>query len=315
MKIHTLVRFITLSCLAAGFWGMAQPSAFAVSFNPPPDNPAPGQSTGGASRSGFQFTPPDDHPAPGQTTGGASRGDTFFIPLPENPAPRQTYGGASREGAFIPPPDNATPTRTAAGASRTGSDGTGADGDFFVGSATSMLAMTPSNFYGLTVLERPTFMAYIPASTFHQAIFRLKDETQTVVYEQVLPMNREAGIVAIQLPEEAPALNVGQYYQWFVTVQTDEYVTPASPFVEAWIKRVEPTNEIAQTMAMGDAIAAAEALAGGGIWYDSLAILAEQQGDQTQVNRAQADHWTELLSSVGLGNLASVPVFLAPSAP
>lgn len=288
----------------------------AASFNPPTDNASPSQSTGGASRSGLQFTPPSDHSTPRQTSGGASRGETFFIPLPDHTTPRQTYGGASREGAFIPPPDNATPSSTTGGGSRTGEyANTEANEDLLGVPALSMLAMTPSNFYGLTLSERPTFMAYIPASTSTQAIFSLKDEAQTVVYEKVLPLDGKAGIIAVQLPDDAPALNLDQYYQWFVTIQTEEYLTPSSPFVEAWVKRVTPTSDMAQVLESGDAIAMAEALAQAGIWYDTSAILAELQREASLPSNTRVAHWTELLSSVGLENLATVPVVLTPPTP
>ena len=94
----------------------------------------------------------------------------------------------------------------------------------------------------------PTILVYLPRSNAQQVVFRLKDESKNLIYEQLLPISDQAGIVAIQLPETAPALVINQNYQWFLTLQTEELITPASPFVDAWIKRVEPGPDLAAAL-------------------------------------------------------------------
>ena len=309
MKTERLKGSIGILCLATGVWLTSGQPARSVSFTPPSDNASPAQGSGGASRSGFQFTPPSDNSAPSNGAGGASRGDNFFIPHPDNATPSQSSGGASRDGVFIPAPENSAPENAAGGASRT--NDYGLTNELFTGSTVSMLAITPPNFYGLTVSERPTFMTYLPASTAHQAIFRLKNEDQSIVYEQVIPLNGESGILTVQLPNDAPALVTNQYYQWFVTLQTEAHLTPASPFVDAWVKRIEPTDAIAQAQASGDALTVAETLAQAGIWYDSSAILATLQVEQGSTTIL--GHWSELLASVGLDNLAETSLLSADS--
>ena len=304
MKVEQGRRAIGIVCLATSIWTTTGQPVQSVLFTPPSDNASPPQGRGGASRGGFQFVPPSDNPAPARVTGGASRGDTFFIPPPDNAIPPPSAGGAARDGVFIPTPDNAALETTASGTSR--ANDYGMTNDLFTGSAVSMLAVTPANFYGLTISERPTFMTYLPSSSAHQAVFRLKDASQSIVYEQTIPLDGEAGILTIQLSDEAPALLIDQYYQWFVTLQTETYLTPASPFVDAWVKRIEPTESIVQAQVSGDSLAIAETLAQSGVWYDTSALLATITSEQN--SEVMVAHWAELLSSVGLNDLAEVPL-------
>lgn len=278
------------------------------SFVPPSDNSAPRQGTGGASRGDLTFVPPSDNSAPRQGTGGASRNDVSFIPPPDNAAPRQATGGASRNDVFAPPTDNRAPRQTQGGAARTNDYGTNSG---FSGPTAAMLALTPDSFYGTTLSERPTILVYLPASEAKVAIFSLKDEDQNLLYQTNLVAPTTGGVVAIQLPEEAPALEVGKNYQWFVTLQLEDQLTPGSPFVDAWIKRIEPTDALAQALDNATPLEQAEALAANGVWYDTAAILAQLQTDGAEADLAS--QWAELLSSVGLDVVAESPIRMAAS--
>ena len=299
MNCGLLIRLAGLVCVVLGS-GWVAPS-LAVTFVPPDDNTAPVVSAGGVSRRSFQFIPPADNTSPQRTASGASR--IGFIPPPNHPAPRKTSSGASRQTAgednrpisFIPPPNAPVPQRTASGASREG--GSLEVGDAAVNSwqLADMIAVTPPNAYGLTVSARPTVMAYLPEHPAHTAVFSLKDKTQTVIYRQVLPLDGSGGILTISLPDEAPALVPGEYYQWFVTLQTESYITPGSPYVNAWIKRVEPTDQVARAMMSQESLARAEVLAQSGIWYDAAAQLADLE-TQPHLNA----NWAEFLTSAGL---------------
>jgi hypothetical protein len=209
---------------------------------------------------------------------------------------------------FAPPTDNSAPRQTQGGAARTNEYGTNSA---FSGATPAMLAMTPDSFYGTTLAERPTILVYLPASDAQVAIFSLKDEDQNLVYQTNLAVPEAGGVMAIQLPEEAPALEVDKNYQWFVTLQLEDQLTPGSPFVDAWIKRVEPTEDLAQILENATPLEQAEALAANGVWYDTSAILAQLQTDETGTD--MASHWAELLTSVGLDTVVDSPIQLATS--
>ncbi|MEM9088498.1 MAG: DUF928 domain-containing protein [Cyanobacteria bacterium P01_F01_bin.53] len=298
-------------------------------FTPPSDNAAPQQSSGGASRSGL-FTPPPESVAPTSSTGGASRG-AFFTPPPENAAPVESSGGASRGAFFAPPPENAAPQGgMSSGASRSGmftatDDGATSGATSLNGvsrsnaygatayapagaAAASMLAITPDSFYGTTLEARPTILVYVPASDASEAIFSLKDEAKALVYQMSVVTPSNGGVVAIEMPADAPELAIDENYQWYVALKLDDVLSPASPFVDGWVKRIAPTSALATALAEGSGLSDIEALGANGIWYDTASQLASLQVGQA--DEAIAGHWFELLEAVGLADVADVPVVM-----
>ncbi|MGK7887790.1 MAG: DUF928 domain-containing protein [Leptolyngbyaceae cyanobacterium] len=276
-------------------------------FTPPPDQGAPSQSTGGASRDGFSFIPPSDNGAPSQARGGGSRDGFNFIPPADQGAPSQTTGGASRDG-FIPPADNATPRQTQGAGSRT--NDYGVNHLLFSGTSPSLLAIMPPSFYGTTLAERPTFLAYVPVSPATVATFSLKDDQGNLLHEQPVSLPADGGIVLIELSAAAPELRVGQYYQWLLTVQLEEHLTPASPFVDAWIQRIEPSSELVGLLDTNDPMDTAAALAQNGVWYDTVATLASVHGNPSTSDTTTLEHWAELLTSVELEAVVGATIIL-----
>jgi tetratricopeptide (TPR) repeat protein len=266
-------------------------------FSPPAGNAAPSQATGGASRG--IFTPAFGNAAPSQSTGGASR--SVFAPPAGNSAPNQAVGGSAR-GIFVPPAGNAIPQSAAGGAARTNVYGAY---QAPASAPVSMLALTPASFYGTTLSERPSFLVYLPLSGAEQAVFSLKDEKENLIYQMAIPTTGQAEVMVIQLPEQAPALEVNKNYQWYVALKVDGTLSPGTPFVDVWIKRIEPTAEQAAALANGANLEVASQLADQGVWYDSVGMLATLRLDQPVDPSLQSD-WSELLGSVGLSDVSDV---------
>ncbi len=300
-----------------------------VNFTPPATNSAPRSATGGASRG--LFTPVPGQAAPRQGTGGAARGN-LFIPATDRRAPKQAAGGASRGNLFRPKPGSSTPTQAAGGASRgnlfapaTGSSAPqqaaggasrvgsyGLDDVNLVGAAGSsaLTALLPQNFYGTTLLERPTILVYLPASTATEAVFSLKDEMGNTLKQLTLPVTDIAGIMAVKLPADAPPLAVGKNYQWFLALKVDGRLNPSTPYVDGWIQRIATSPELAEALKQSDALKQAKALGSHGVWYDCVATLATLRTTATTADPLTKD-WTELLESVGLKEIAQVPMLTA----
>jgi hypothetical protein len=170
-----------------------------------------------------------------------------------------------------------------------------------------MMAVTPDSFYGTTLAAHPTILTYLPASNAQEAVFSLKDESRNLVYRMVIPVSGEAGIVTVQLPDSAPALEVGKNYQWYITLKLDGQLTPASPFVDGWIRRIEPTPAMTESLATGNLQTDATVLAERGVWYDTAALWATLHREQP-TNDAITHEWQELLNSVGLDEIVAEPV-------
>jgi Domain of Unknown Function (DUF928) len=244
------------------------------------------------------FAPPIDNSAPRSAVGGASRG-SFFTPPADNSAPRRAAGGASRGRFFTPPVDNSAPRRAAGGAARGNSDAS-------IPAVMMIVGLTPQSFYGTTVSDRPTILVYLPESEAQEVIFSLKDEANHLLYSMTAPVSG-AGVYAFKIPSDATPLEISKNYHWFAALKFNHELTPGSPYVDGWIKRIEASTQLSKALAQGDLLEDAAALGAAGVWYDSVAKLASLRSTQPQ-SEAIAHHWTELLSSVGLQDLSTAPL-------
>jgi len=170
------------------------------------------------------------------------------------------------------------------------------------------MPLTPVNSsYGLTVAQRPTLFAYIPPSSARKAFFSLKDENGRMHYQTTLPIAGSGGFLRINLPESVPPLVVGKRYHWGVAVLCAGKLKPDSPFVSSWVQRIEPSPKLAEQISKTAAMEQASLYGTHGIWYDMLTILVDARQQQPN-NPALRSDWTNLLSSVGLGAIASEPL-------
>jgi Domain of Unknown Function (DUF928) len=221
-----------------------------------------------------------------------------FSPPADNTAPRSAAGGASRGTFFTPPADNPAPRRAASGAAR---------GDTPTAPSTSTLkGLMPRSFYGTTVSERPVILVYLAEAEAEEVMFSLKDEASNLQYSVTIPVSG-AGVYAFEIPTDAPMLEVDKNYHWFAALKSGDGLTPSSPYVEGWIKRVEASSQLAESLAHGDDLSHIMALGSEGVWYDSVAKLAFLRNAQPQ-SEAIALHWTELLTSVGLEDISTAPL-------
>ncbi|NJM45837.1 MAG: DUF928 domain-containing protein [Alkalinema sp. RU_4_3] len=296
--------FGTAVIFASGLLIAIPGQAEAVQFKPSPKYSAPHQTTGGASRGQVKFRPNSRNAAPRQSVGGASRG-VKFMPAPGGKSARSSYGGASRGVLFAPKKGKGMPRRSDGGASRTNLYGGYNNGN----ESLNMQAMTPENFFGTTLEARPTIMVYLPESDAKEAVFTLKDDAKNLHYQMVVPVSGQAGVMALQLPSDAPELELEQDYQWYVALKVEQELVPGTPFVDGWVKRIRATPELTQQLANQSSQKQAEILAAEGIWYDSAALLAQAYKMDSK-NEAIAQDWKDLLGSVNLTEIAD-PALLA----
>lgn len=209
--------------------------------------------------------------------------------------------------SFEPPNDQQTLDDSRGGASRPTAVKCSQD----QAASPSMTPLTPGQKVGLTVAAHPTFFVYIPATSAQQAHFTLKDDNNRGVYQTLLPINNEGGVVGITLPEDKPALEIGKTYSWSVALICQPTQTD-TPMVRGQVRRVElqagqMPNEI-NSMILEKAILEQAALYGkSGIWYDSINLLAQLRQRQPN-NQTLASNWVKLLDSVGLNAIANQPL-------
>ncbi|MBE9031276.1 DUF928 domain-containing protein [filamentous cyanobacterium LEGE 11480] len=297
MKQYRWLWFYGLfTLIASGICLTGQPAEASL-FNPKPGSGTPSQATGGASRGNF-FTPKPGSEAINGTTGGSSRGFSLFVPATNRRTLRRSSGG-SRSSLFRPKRDRGTIRESTAGGSRTGM--------LSINGPAAMLAVLPPTFSGTTIASHPTFMTYIPASRAKTAIFSVQDEQGKTHHTMRLAVTGKSGVMSVTLPPEAPALAIDKQYRWIVTLVMNNELGPRSPYVEGWIKRIQPSTALAQQLTTNDPMERAQAFGANGIWYDCMVELASLKRSQAN-NQIAIDAWKNLLTDVGLTEIAKAPL-------
>lgn len=198
------------------------------------------------------------------------------------------------------PPKDLAPKKSTGGASR---DASTCSADRATNLTASVIPLLPKTNIGLTLIQRPTILVYVPQTTAKKAMFTLQDEQGKQYYQTTLPIPTKRGVMAIKLPSSVPALKTGKNYQWSLVMICTQELEPDSPWVNGWIRRVELQHSLNNQSPLD----VATKLAAMGIWYDSLATLAELKRKQPK-NLAVATSWQELLKSVDLNAIANEPL-------
>jgi hypothetical protein len=201
--------------------------------------------------------------------------------VPKRGAPRSTAGGASRGSCLL--------------GGKQGSK--------------MLTPLVPQTRLGLTFAERPSFFVYVPESSAQTAGFLLlSDDDTEVVYETTFALPSKAGIVRFDLPANAPAMQVGKQYHWFITTLCDTTSgLSGSPTVEGWVERSAPDLALTKALQKTLLVNRPTLYADAGIWHETLATLAELRQKYPQNSKFLND-WREMLQSVGLNTLAAEPL-------
>ena len=209
----------------------------------------------------------------------------------------------ARGVTFAPPPENATPRSGAGAASRSGQL-CGATASAAKTMPSSPTVLLPEGNYGRTLSAHPTILVYVPEAGAGEALFSLKDKDKNVIYTTKVTLSEKAEIIAINLPEESPALEVGETYKLFFALNCEGSLRPLDP-VEGWIERIEGEAEQLGADSGLNTLETARSYAAAGIWYDTVLALARLRKTQP-ADETIEQHWQELLDSVGLKDLQGV---------
>ena len=219
----------------------------------------------------LMFSAPADNSAPSEARGGASRSSSFFTRKSGEYAPLHARGGGSRYGDNQP---------------------------------AAIMALLPQTYFGTTVYQRPEILVYLPQSEAKEGIFSIKDARGNTLHEMTVSVSGKAGVISIKVPTD---LKIDKNYQWFLALKMDGQISPRTPYVDGWIKRIQPNKEIARSMQEKDLLDVAKAFGKEGVWYDCVATLASLRAAQPN-NPTLKKHWSELLESVGLQDIEKAPI-------
>ncbi|GAA6622676.1 DUF928 domain-containing protein [Scytonema sp. NUACC26] len=209
---------------------------------------------------------------------------------------------------FKPPPGQGKPKRTSGAGTRQKwlcpQDAISAATSNILLDKPSAIALVPPNSnYGLTVAERPTFLVYLPQISAKQVVLSLIEEGTQHYSQTFFSITGKPGIVALNIPNSSPPLEVGKNYEWAVVLICGEKPSPNDPIIASWVRRVAlPQPLTSQRVSLEQANWYGEK----GIWYDALTTLARIRKAQPN-SKAVTGIWTNFLKSVGLEVVVTEP--------
>jgi hypothetical protein len=181
----------------------------------------------------------------------------------------------------------------------------------------SISPLIPEINVGLTISESPTIFAYVSRPLTQVEFSLLKKEgannDEEIVYETAFKVDKP-GIIAVTIPAAVgnkKSLEVGKRYNWWLSVacNTGENTEDRSNdfFVTGSIERIAPQPTLKNNLANPDPMARLTAYATNGIWYETVATLAEMR--RKAPNNAQLTaEWRQLLQSQKLNSVANQPL-------
>ena len=172
----------------------------------------------------------------------------------------------------------------------------------------SITPLIPESNIGLTLTESPTFFVYVSQPAAQVEFILLNEDESEVVYETTLK-NDKAGIVGVSLSEKDQTKNieVGKRYVWSFALACDPLERSGDYIVKGWMQRIEPQATLKSDLTNPDPMAKVIAYAKNGIWYETIATLAEMRRLAPDDSRLTTE-WTQLLQSQGLESIAAQPL-------
>lgn len=225
------------------------------------------------------ISPPSVQAAPATPARSTPKKLGLSFKAPNRGAPASTTGGATRGGVCTP-------------------------------GNKVLMPLMPQQRLGLTFSDRPSFFLYVPPSPNQTAEFLLlgNDDTE-VIYQSTFSLPTKPGIVRFDLPTDAPALQVGKQYHWYVTLICDAAKGPSgNPSVEGWIERTTPSPKLAKAIKTTKPANRPALYAEAGVWHETVTSLADLRR-RTPNDPKLLSAWKELMKSVGLDSVAAEPLF------
>ncbi len=168
--------------------------------------------------------------------------------------------------------------------------------------------MPPTNL-GLTLTESPTIFVYVPQTSAEIEFTLLTENEEKIVYEKTFKVD-ESGIVGINIPatkDNSKSLEVGKRYVWSFSMICEPDDRSADSVVKGFVQRIAPQQTLKSDLANPDPMTRLNVYAQNGIWYETLATLAQMRR-QTPGDARLSAKWTQLLQSQGLDSVAAQPL-------
>jgi hypothetical protein len=200
-----------------------------------------------------------------------------------------------------PPPKN--PDETTGGGTRDG----GRCPQDAITSQPPLTALSPVTKPGLTVVERPTFLVYVPQTTAQTVEFSLFDQNNKGIYQTTFALTNTPGIVSFSLPPNAPPLEIGKDYTLSFAMICNPKNRLQDQFVRGRIRRTKLDSALINQIEKTAPKERVSLYRTADVWYEAVFTLFELQRSQPNDPSVSAA-WKELLNSGGLNFIATQPL-------
>ncbi|BAZ32388.1 hypothetical protein NIES4074_48930 [Cylindrospermum sp. NIES-4074] len=174
----------------------------------------------------------------------------------------------------------------------------------------SVTTVKLTNVWGLTTLEHPTWLFYMPYTkdSGYSTEFELQNLKRKTIYQKEITLPQQSGLIRVSLPNDAPRLAVGEQYRWYLKVSCDQKQQSPPTYVEGVIQRVNLNQADTQKLQTATPLQKFAIYAQNGIWYEALATLAEIRQKNPQ-NVAIQTEWQNFLANFPQFNtVAAAPI-------
>ena len=205
--------------------------------------------------------------------------------------------------AQLPPPPPNNPDETTGGGTRD----EGRCPQDAITSEPPLTALSPVTELGLTVAERPIFLAYVPQTTAQTAEFSLFDQNNQGIYQTTFALTNTPGIVSFSLPPNAPPLEIGKDYTWSFAMICNPKNRLQDQFVRGRIRRTELNAALMNQIEKASLKERVSLYKIADVWYEAVFTLFDLQRSQPNDPSVSAA-WKELLNSGELNSIAAQPL-------
>lgn len=173
--------------------------------------------------------------------------------------------------------------------------------------------ITSKSFLAFTAAEYPTFWVYVsefPATvrSAEFVLYKVEEGEEQEVYKTQLMLPEKPGIIGIRLPSNPQyALETEQQYHWYFKVACgNSPKTSGYLYVDAWLQRVALSPDL-ETQLKSQPSRKYMTYAVNNFWYDAFTHLADLRRTNAE-NAVLEQHWTQLLTAVGLQDFSQIPI-------
>jgi len=172
----------------------------------------------------------------------------------------------------------------------------------------NLMALIPQKNVGVNASASPKLFFYVPEMKNQSTLeFVLRNEEDRLMYEAFLTTEGN-GIMSVEVPVDVSSnlLEADQNYHWYLSMICDVEQRSRDIVVEGWMRQEAIDTATQQQLNTANSVEKAEVYREQGFWFDALSALAEQQ-DSSGEQAVARQKWSEMLSSIGLQDLASEP--------